>query len=669
MANYNLTNQTISSSFQQLLQKDIDTGYLVDGIGDNVGDITISGSVSASFFIGDGSGLTNLPGGGGVPAGTVSGSSQVDYPLISNIPSGIISSSQQLPAGLVSGSSQVSDITGSSLVTASFATQTLTFTKGDGTTFGVNIPDVSGSDTDLTSLNTFTSSQELLNTTFATTGSNTFVGNQTITGSLFVSSSTTNIFKGEQSFDIAGFGSKFAITGSNFFMKNRFTNDITQLNGSSVIFSGGTSGAGTNLTTVGLVSRNPNNSADAFIYSSKAWAIDDYNPPTGSLVGQSGIFFNHDTDFNNVLATNGVITMKTGSAYDGIIHIGNGLNTQVDGDLTATKLTLTGGTGTDLAVTGTATFTSNVSSNASFIAGTTNKAYLNTQFIGLINGTTSDEIGFTENGNDYGISGWAGPAIYANDPTDSYPALIGFQNKADWTDGKVTILKPLVLSGSLGVVDNAFIITSGSNSVEFNAKFSDGQAGVDFNAPNSKFNATGNFNIQVSGIAAVDAGSRIDLNQNTNITGTITQNLDSNNNAILQQNPNWLSEYHGTRLYWRPQLNNGEAGLLIGEKAKALLYINAYSGAYDNILQIKADASGVSFNDWDLPSYGDAPWLTIEQGGTPTFTRGLDVTGSVSITETMNLVAQDPLPAGAVGDLAVSGSNLFFYNGAWTQVV
>ena len=119
-----------------------------------------------------------------LPSGVVSGSSQVSYIGLSNIPSGIISSSQQLPAGLVSGSSQVSSITGSSLVTASFASQTLTFTKGDGTTFGVNIPDVSGSD--ITALNAFTSSQELLNTTFATTGSNTFDGDQTISGSVTI---------------------------------------------------------------------------------------------------------------------------------------------------------------------------------------------------------------------------------------------------------------------------------------------------------------------------------------------------------------------------------------------------------------------------------------------------------------------------------------------------
>jgi hypothetical protein len=57
--------------------------------------------------------------------------------------------------------------TGSLLLTASFdnGTRNLTFTKGDATTFAVNIPDVSGSTFDTGS--------------FATTGSNTFTGDQT----------------------------------------------------------------------------------------------------------------------------------------------------------------------------------------------------------------------------------------------------------------------------------------------------------------------------------------------------------------------------------------------------------------------------------------------------------------------------------------------------------
>lgn len=44
------------------------------------------------------------------------------------------------------------------------------------------------------------------------------------------------------------------------------------------------------------------------------------------------------------------------------------------------------------------------------------------------------------------------------------------------------------------------------------------------------------------------------------------------------------------------------------------------------------------------------------------------ITGSLSISETVNLPPQDPLPSGQMGDLAASGSNLFFYNGTWNEV-
>jgi hypothetical protein len=45
------------------------------------------------------------------------------------------------------------------------------------------------------------------------------------------------------------------------------------------------------------------------------------------------------------------------------------------------------------------------------------------------------------------------------------------------------------------------------------------------------------------------------------------------------------------------------------------------------------------------------------------------ISGSVSLRNVLNLEGQDPLPSGNIGDLAVSGSSLFFYNGAWTLVV
>jgi hypothetical protein len=117
MANYNLTNQAIEDSFQPLLQ--IDSGSaLRDGTGSLVDNIIVTSSyaLTASFA---------------ENAGTLD--------------------------------------TGSLLTTASFdnGTRDLTFTKGDSSTFDVNIP---GSSIDTGS--------------FATTGSNNFFGNQTISGSV-----------------------------------------------------------------------------------------------------------------------------------------------------------------------------------------------------------------------------------------------------------------------------------------------------------------------------------------------------------------------------------------------------------------------------------------------------------------------------------------------------
>ena len=122
-----------------------------------------------------------------------------------------------------------SAITASSLITASFSGNTLTFTKGDSSTFGVVIPDVSGSSVpagtvsgsaqivalgflqtssfnsytsstnssisqlnassasqqiSINALNSYTASNQPISTaSFATTGSNTFVGGQRISGS------------------------------------------------------------------------------------------------------------------------------------------------------------------------------------------------------------------------------------------------------------------------------------------------------------------------------------------------------------------------------------------------------------------------------------------------------------------------------------------------------
>lgn len=84
------------------------------------------------------------------------------------------------------------------LTSASYAALVSGGTVDENTLYIVS-GSTSGGTTDLTSLNAFTASQEVKDATlgnltgsFATTGSNNFVGNQTLTGSLLISSSATN---------------------------------------------------------------------------------------------------------------------------------------------------------------------------------------------------------------------------------------------------------------------------------------------------------------------------------------------------------------------------------------------------------------------------------------------------------------------------------------------
>jgi hypothetical protein len=131
----------------------------------------------------------------------------------SPIPTGTISGSAQITAlGFVS-----SSVTASSLVTASVNLNTITFTKGDGTTFPITVNTGSGGGS---SINTGS---------FATTGSNSFVDTQTITGSVNITGQY--LINGVA---ISGSNiSQFATTGSNTFTGDQTINASLFISGSS----------------------------------------------------------------------------------------------------------------------------------------------------------------------------------------------------------------------------------------------------------------------------------------------------------------------------------------------------------------------------------------------------------------------------------------------------
>ena len=175
----NLSNLYISQSYQSLIHLGNDSFVssslvgLQDGLGNSIGvavnsagDLSISGSLTSSLqqgyvWVGNANGrTTTVPtssfGGGGtgsaIPAGTISGSSQITA------------------LGFVS-----SSVTGSSLITGSVVGNVLTFTKGDASQFSLTVATGSGG------------GGTIETGSFATTGSNIFIGNQTITGSVNLS--------------------------------------------------------------------------------------------------------------------------------------------------------------------------------------------------------------------------------------------------------------------------------------------------------------------------------------------------------------------------------------------------------------------------------------------------------------------------------------------------
>lgn len=144
------------------------SGYAAAAIG-SILPTGSNGIFSGSFF-GDGSGLTGII--SSVPNGTVSGSEQLTSSYDARY--------HRLGTGLISSSNQIStDISGSTTaLSASISSRVFSLEQTTG-----SLNSITGSILNrLTSLQSVTSS-------YATTGSNTFIGNQIISGSLNVTGS------------------------------------------------------------------------------------------------------------------------------------------------------------------------------------------------------------------------------------------------------------------------------------------------------------------------------------------------------------------------------------------------------------------------------------------------------------------------------------------------
>ncbi len=411
-----------------------------------------------------------------------------------------------------------SAITGSSLITASFdnGTRNLTFTKGDSSTFNVNIPDVSGSSGNFVTTSSFNSFTQSIDGRVDSL--------EAATSSYAISSSVAAVDAAQQSQInslIAATGS-FATTGSNAFVGNQTITGSVTISGS----------AQSDLTVVGQI----------FVSSSATGAT------------------------------------------------------------TQPRITISGSAGRTL-----------INRNSITIVNATDEGGMFPSTTYAKDSATFDEIGFTVDTSVFGITGWStGPAFYINNTAlDTYPAVFGFQNKANYTDGRVAVLTPL------------------SASAGFTASLQNGYAWVG--------NSLGqNTQVPTSSFAgAVPAGVATTGSNNFVGDQTISGSLIVSGSAS-----NDIEVYGNIRVYTDT--------------------VNTFDGA--NVFgNIYVGGGNIGLNENFSITWTNGPRID-------TASTNMLITGSVFMNETLTLAQLDTLPAGQIGMLAVSASHLWFYNGAWTQL-
>ena len=254
-----------------------------------------------------------------------------------------------------------------------------------------------------------------------------------------------------------------------------------------------------------------------------------------------------------------------------------------------------------------------------------------------------------------GLTGITNPAIILQSGSAGLPptfyAPIQFQASQSFTDGRVTITRPLIAQQGAQIT---------------------GVATQTFNAP------------------ATDTQNDMIVVNNANIDGRAYTNVF----FTMLDYPSFGNEFKDSFVfdYWtdftyttgsdfiiNPKRIGGT--MLLSGSASAIgisqlrdLGGKTFLNQYANLISIGAYAPATT--DQIVIGHDALPFLRLSSlkneitGSTIiSGSNGLQVTGSVGISQVLTLAGQDPLPAGGVGQLAVSSSNLYYHNGAtWTQI-
>ena len=280
-------------------------------------------------------------------------------------------------------------------------------------------------------------------------------------------------------------------------------------------------------------------------------------------------------------------------------------------------------------------------------------------------------------------------AIQANAATTGSNTFIGDQN----IQGTLTasIQEGFVLAGGVGDVSKLVATSSfggGSgfpftgNAVITGSLLVSGSSLIDLEVI-GVMRATGS----VAGQRSVVASDAV-FNFNGSSTASLGATQIQNNNGV---NGQYLGTTFGGSMGVYNLSNNTELGLALDGATWTtnwgngpILYVNntpgdTYEGVFGfqdktnytdgRVTALKPlDVIGNTTITGSLTISGSAA-VDLRVVGNQTISGSVLVSGSVGIEKVLTLAGQDPLPANGIGQLAVSGSNLYYNDGStWTQI-
>jgi hypothetical protein len=486
---------------------------------------------------------------------------------------------------------------------------------------------------------------------FATTGSNSFTGQQIINSAagFIVNDPTFTAYAGIDFFT-GGTGTQATLTS---------TADKTFINGKNDLFINtniGGASTGSIFVTANkdfvlnavsgntYISSSLNEFTPVQIAKSNKGFIGEANTLL-SLVGDSqGIFDmyadggNYDT-LNINLVQNAGTTFRdwTGAAYSDWLKIptNTGANPapQFQRGLTITGSLLASGSVHNIFGNTNVTGSVNAFGTGIFNRSATNGQYFGNSFggnVAVYDVSNLTEIGLALDGATWAFNWSDGPIMYVNNtPSNTYDGVFGFQNKANYTDGRITALKPMVFNSGATI--------TGSLNVSGSAKISGSIASTDTQQH------------MIVGRTTVYGGD--------GFAGGATPRL------IISGSDGAFSEMGRGFTIWNTLKNPALTAAVYNfasTGSKAELIVGVYDEPnYNTDIEFNLTVntgSGIMFQDWDNGStFTYQPWLTVApnvgNSPIPQFKRGLGITGSLDVSGSVTIAN--------AGDLTMYGHKMF----------